>query len=283
MYSIPAKLNNNIMSDIQNTFISVLSKITSLGSDRYVKEFKRVPINLDTGRVTLQAEEEKAAYKLFQECAGLIDTASNIYPVLKELEEVLFVSINDLNDLRLTAVIKDGHVETSIGWDVSKRPTLIVPMFTVNLEHLKQILSDTDVDKKELYRIARVLFISFMKGLYDAEYLYAPGDKRYLKLDKLFHVEMSEMPGVSVDGFPGSAKATVANVEGEWLVFEGHQGTPRIKVTCNLDQALQYYYILMVKMRRAKSMGELKEAFGQYMKLREQTTQDLYDKNSNLT
>ncbi|OGY90138.1 MAG: hypothetical protein A2677_00425 [Candidatus Komeilibacteria bacterium RIFCSPHIGHO2_01_FULL_52_14] len=266
------------MAKMQNSFISALSKITSLGSDRYVKEFKRAPLAFDRGRTILQTDKEKAAYKVFQECADLIGKAADRYPVLKELEEILFISIRDLDDLRFTAIVKGGHVETSVGWDTSKRPTLVIPFFTINLEHLKQILSDKSIDKKELYRIARVLFISFMKGLYDAEYLYTPGDKRYLKLDKLFHVEMTEMPGVKVDGFPGSAKATIANVEGEWLVFEGYQGTPRVKVTCDLDQALQYYYILMVQMKRAKNMSELKEAFEKYMKLREETVKDLYKK-----
>jgi len=256
----------------------MLSKITNLGSDRYVKSFVRVQLNLNPGRTVLTTEKEKEAFKLLQECGRLVEAAVDHYPVLKELDERIYISVRDLNDLHFTATVKDGGVKVNIGWDVSKRPTLIVPLFQFSLLHLKQILTDTKVDKKELYRIARVLFVPFMRGLYDADYLYTSGDKRYLKLDNIFHVEMLGIEGVVVDGFPGNAQATVANVNGEWIVFEGFQGTPRMKVTCKLDEALEYYYVLMVQMKKAKDMQSLKQAFGRYMALRQKTIVDFYGK-----
>jgi hypothetical protein len=262
----------------QDLMISFLSGVTNFGSSRYVKSFSRKPLDLEMGRTELASAEEKEANDLVMECAKLVSVAADIYPVLKELEETIFLGVEDLNDLRFTVTLRKGNVDVRTGWDITKRPTLIVPLFKKNLLNLKQILSDKKVNKTEIYRIARVLFVSFMKGLYDADFLFTSGDKRYLKLDNNIHVELVEMPGVVVDGFPGAAKATVLNVNGEWLVFEGFQGTPKMKVTCNLDQALQYYYILMIEMKKAKNAAQLAKAFDKYMKLRKDTCQDVYKK-----
>jgi hypothetical protein len=265
------------MNNIENTFISLLSKITHLGDDRYVKEFVRVPLDFEQGRTDLTTDQEREAFKVFQECASLFtQAAAGRYPVLKELDEVVFVNVLDLNNLHLQAIIHDGQAITSVGWDTSKRPTLIVPLYSANLRHLRDILSDQEVNKEELYRIARVLFVSFMRGLYDADYAYTPGDKRYLKLDNILHVEMLPMNGIQVEGFPGNARATVVNVNRQWLVFEGWQGTPRTLVTCDLDQALQYYYLCNVQMRKAKDIQSVKHAFDSYMELRAQTCKDVY-------
>ena len=188
--------------------------------------------------------------------------------------------MRDLDDLHLSAVVENGKVQISVGWDETKRPTLLVPLFFINLQHLHGILANGEVTKEELYRIARVLFVPFTKALYDADYLYTSGDKRYLKLYNLYHVELLGMDGVTVNGFPGNAQVTVANVDGQWLVFEGFQGIPKMKVSCTLDQALDYYYILMVQMKKAHDLSSLKESFDRYMALREVTTVDLLESSA---
>ena len=171
--------------------------------------------------------------------------------------------------------MRGGSVSISLGWDVAIRPTLRVPLFVLNLKHLLQIVSNKELVEEEIYRIARVLFIPFTKALYDVDFFYTPGDKRYLKLYNIYHVELTGMEHVAVSGFPGNAKATVVNIDGEWLVFEGFQGTPKMKVTCSLKQALEYYNILMIEMKRAKTAAEKKTTFEKYMELRRQTVTDL--------
>lgn len=266
------------MNSFQDSFISFLSQVTSLGSDKYVKEFARVPLSLEQGRTELQTDKEKGAFRLLKESGEAVETMTARYPVLKEVNERIYISVKDLNDLHLSAVMDNGKVEVSVGWDTTKRPTLLVPLFSLNLQHLHAIVSNKELDTKEIYRIARVLFVPFTRALYDADYMYTPGDKRYLKLYNLYHVEMLGMEGVSVDGFPGNAQATIANVEGQWLVFEGYQGIPKMKVTCTLDQALEYYVILMIRMKKAQDLSSLKEVFDRYMKLREETVVDLLEK-----
>lgn len=260
---------------MKNALISALSVLGSKGSGRYVRSFSRAPLDLSGGHDKPRNEHEEVVLAQFQECGQLFADAVAHYPALKGLEETIFVKVVDLDDLRMSATLKDGQATISQGWDNGKRPTLIVPLYAVNIAHFREILASPTISHEQLYRIARVLFSAFIKGLYDAAYLYEPGDKRYLKLDNIFHVEMSEMPNVTVDGFPGSARVTVVNVNGEWLVFDGFQGTPRVRVTCTLDQALEYYQILMIEMKRAKNVGELQKAYERYMTLRDKTVTEL--------
>lgn len=263
------------MSTFQDSFISFLSQVTSLGSDKYVREFVRTPLNLETGRTELQNDKEKEAFRLLKESGEAVEAMIDRYPILKEVGERIYISVKDLDDLHLMAVMENGKVQVSVGWDTEKRPTLLVPLFFLNLQNLHEIVSNKELDGKEIYRIARVLFVPFTRALYDADYMYTHGDKRYLKLYNLYHVEMLGMEGVVVDGFPGNARVTVANVDGQWLVFEGYQGIPKMKVTCTLKQALEYYVILMIRMKKAHDLSSLKDVFDRYMKLREETVVDL--------
>ena len=257
--------------------ISFLSGLTNFGNNRYVKKFSRAPLFMEESQNKLETEAEKSAYLLVEECASLFTTISEKkYPILKKLDEIIVLIFKDLDGLQISAKVKNGLIKVSVGRDEKIRPTLIIPLFQANILNLKKMMSDQEVDKTELYRIARVLFPAFIRGLYDAEYLYTPGDKRYLKLDNIFHVELLNPEKIIVDGFPDNAKVTVTNVNGNWLVFNGFQGQPRMRVSCDLEQSLEYYRILMIEFKKAKSAADLEKVFKDYMNLRQKTTTDLY-------
>jgi len=265
----------------ENSFISFLSQVTHLGSDRYVQEFSRAPVYYESGRTNIGNDKEREILNSLKQSAEHFQNLTEKHPVLNRVQETIFLSVRDLNDFRVTIDIEqEAEVSFSVGWDTQKRPTLVVDLFVANVRNLESILANEAVDKEEMYRIARVLFVPFLRGLYDAEYLYEPGDKRYLKLDDIFHVELVDENSTEVSGFAGTAKATVTNVNGEWIITEGFHGTPKAKVACNLEQGLEFYYIVRILMRDANSLSETKEAFNRYMQLREETTEDLYEKNS---
>jgi hypothetical protein len=265
---------------VKNSFISFLSQVTHLGDDRYVSEFNRPPVYYEEGRSEVQNDEEQDILDSLKQSGQHFIALTEKHDVLNRVEETIFVSIRDCNDFRVTIYIKQGgEVNFRVGWDTSVRPTLQVDLLKQNVKNLEAISKNDSLDTKEMYRIARVLFVPFLRGLYDAEYLYEPGDKRYLKLDNIFHVELVDEQGVDVMGFHGTAKATVTNVNGEWIVTEGFHGTPRAKVECDLQQGLEFYYIIRIMMRDAESLSEAETAFNRYMELRAETTEDLYSKN----
>lgn len=265
---------------VKDSFISFLSQITHLGDDRYVSEFNRSPVYYEEGRTEVQNDEEQDILDSLKRSGKHFVALTEKHDVLNRVEETVFISVRDCNDFRVTVYIKQGgEVDFRVGWDTTVRPTLQVDLLKQNVENLEDISKNDSLDTKEMYRIARVLFVPFLRGLYDAEYLYDPGDKRYLKLDNIFHVELIDDEEVEVTGFHGTAKATVINVNGEWIVTEGFHGTPRAKVECDLQQGLEFYYIIRIMMRDAESLSEAETAFNRYMELRAETTEDLYDKN----
>ena len=155
--------------------------------------------------------------------------------------------VKDLNGLKFTIDLNNGNINIGIGWHANKKHTLVLPLYKHNIEHLKEITQKGDLTFPDIYRFIRVLFIPFLKSLYQADYSNLPKDKSYMQLDNFIHVEVVPDQNIEVEGFPGPARATVVNVDGQWLVFEGFQGDPDIKYSMNIKQALEFAYLVKVK------------------------------------
>ena len=88
-------------------------------------------------------------------------------------------------------------------------------------------------------------------------------------------MEVFNENGVEVDGFPGPAQATVVNVDGQWLIFEGFQGDPDIKYSMNIKQGLEFAYLIKVRiLKRAPTVNiaELLPDLKKYNDLKEKVT-----------
>jgi hypothetical protein len=262
-------------NNINSLFLSLFSKASSINNSRYVNRFVLNKTDFEQGRTKLLTKEEEELY------ANLISCKENIlkmipkYPVINELQEIIFLLVKDLNDLKFTISLNNGQINVDIGWHVYKKHTLIIPLYKKNIEHLKKMTSDGQFDMDEIYRFVRVLFIPFLKGLYQADYSNLPKDKSYMQLDNFIHVEVVPDHDIKVEGFPGPAQATVVNVDGQWLIFEGFQGDPDIKYSMNIAQALEFAYLIKVKiLQHAQSTDimHLMPVIKQYNDLKKKVT-----------
>ena len=260
---------------MNNLLLSAFTKLFSITNKRYVNTFIPVKKKLDKGRSKIQSKAEQAAYD------NLVATGENIekmvakYPVIKELNEVLFIEVLDLNNFKLTGVLKNGRGKVTVGWDLNKKPSFVLPVYSKNLQNIKEITQDLDLDLKDIYRITRVLFIPFLKGLYQGDYRHLPKNKSYLHLDNFLHVEVKSYKNTEVEGFPGIAQATILNVDGQWLIFEGLHGDPDIKYTMDIKQALEFAYLVRVKLIQAdpnSNWSNLKLTVDRYNKLKREVT-----------
>ncbi|OGG03536.1 hypothetical protein A2W14_03045 [Candidatus Gottesmanbacteria bacterium RBG_16_37_8] len=230
-----------------NLILNIYSKFSSIKNTRYVRCFVLIKEEFEPGRSNLQSKEEEKIYNDLEQSKDNLVKILHEYPVIKELKETIFMVVKDLNDLKFTVDINNGDIKLSIGWHIHKKHTLILPLYKHNIEHLKEITSKGELSLDDIYRFVRVLFIPFLKGLYQADYSNLPKDKSYMQLDNFIHVEVVPEHNIEVEGFPGPARATVVNVDGQWLVFEGFQGNPDIKYSMNIKQALEFAYLLKVK------------------------------------
>lgn len=231
---------------MSNFFLSLFAKASSIKNSRYVNRFVLIKQNYDNGNTELSPDGEKV-FKTLQTCVEPLKKLIEKYPVIKEIQEVIYVHVKDVNDAKITVEFNHGEITVSSGWDASKKPTMLLPLFSANIKHLYEIISDGEISTDDVYRFIRVLFIPFLKALYQADYSNLPKDKSYLQLDNFLHVEVLNETGREVEGFPGPAQATVVNVDGQWLVFEGFQGDPDVKYSMNVQQSLQFAYLLRIK------------------------------------
>lgn len=260
---------------MKKILLSIFAKLFSITNIRYVNRFIPVREKYSQGRTEINTPQEQEALENLKSGIENFKKMLGKYPVLKELSETLYLVIKDLDDFKFTVDIKDGDAEVTVGWDLEKTPSFVLPLYAKNLENVKDVTVDGVIDLNDAYRFIRVLFIPFLKGLYQGDYPHLPKDKSYLKLDNFIHVEVFNEAGIEVDGFPGPAQATVVNVDGQWLVFEGFQGDPDIKFSMNLKQALEFAYLIRIKLIQAPPSTNwiaLKPVTDRYNKLKEEVT-----------
>ena len=253
-------------------FLKIFSKFFATTNTRYVNRFVAVKDSEIKGRNKLQNEKDTKALKNLKQAVDNIEKIVNKYPVIKELEENLFIYVKDLDNLRISVKVKNGKGEISLGWPKTVKSSFTLPLYSKNLENLVDVTKDGEINLKDAYRFIRVLFIPFLKGLYRGDYSNLPKDKSYMQLDNFIQVEVKNEFNIEVEGFPGPARATVLNVDGQWLIFEGFHGDPDIRYEMGVKEALEFAYLLRVKLIKessTKSFLELKPIIDKYNKLKE--------------
>jgi hypothetical protein len=260
------------MADIIN---SLISSTYSKFNKRYVNTFVPVKRDLESLDVPL-SEKVTELFELLKSTATNLENMVGKYPVLKELDETLYLKILDEEKAVYTVLIQGGQIKVKPGFDGNVKPSYVIPMYSFNVAHLKQITDDGDLSLSDVYRITRVLFIPFLQGLYNGDYSALPEDKAYLQLDNFIQVEVVGTEGVVVEGFEGPARATVVNVDGQWLMFEGFQGDPDIRYEMNMEQALRFAYLISVKIiggaKKGLSLTQLAGSVKEYNDLKAEVT-----------
>ena len=235
---------------IKDLFTSSYSKL----NNRYVNTFVPLKREFIKGKTILD-DQEKALFEILKEIAINLGNMISKYPVIRELDEVIHMEVKDMEDLVFKVVVKDGKFDVKIGFDGTIAPSYHVPLLSNNIIHLKAITNDGDLSMEDIYRITRVLFIPFLQGLYNGDYSAMPKNKAHLQLDNFIQVVVNGPSEVVIEGFEGPAHATIVNVDGQWLMFEGLQGDPDVLYEMNMEQALKFAYLVSVKIVSGAKRG----------------------------
>lgn len=249
---------------------AALGFFTTRDQSRYVAAFRRIPEVTETGKTELTNEKERNVVATLERLAKKLV----VFPWFLQVQEHALIEIEDVNNLKLTITAADGQYTIRPGWHEPEKRTLKGKIQTIHIARMEQILEDSIISDAELYEIASVVLIPALESLYNADAIYFPGDKRFLKLDNFMHVEVENLYDAKDRyGNPLKAQATVINADGQWLVFEGLKGDPDLKYTVNVSQMLEYYYLIHYKFRDITegNLLQRKELLDEYMKLREST------------
>lgn len=200
---------------------------SSTQSFKYVRAQDPIP----PGRTNLTPEEESVE-RLLQE-AVKIPVAVEYFG--KILHSAVIV-VRDLNDLTFTVRLENGQGRVIQGTDTTVEPDYVVPLRRQNVENLLKILQDGKIDDEESYRIQYMTYVPGLKAMFRAAPLYNEWVAKQLALPNLMHMTLKNEKNYVFQGSTREVSATVANVNGQWLVFEGLQGDPDWKLTATQDQ-----------------------------------------------
>jgi hypothetical protein len=256
---------------MNNLFLNIFSKFFAVTNYRYVNRFVAVKEPEVEGNNKPHNKSEKDALKILQRALDNMEKIVKKYPTVQKLDENIFIHVKDLDNLKIWVKVKDGKGVITSGWPKNIKPSFSLPLYSKNLENLIEVTKDGELSQQEIYRFIRVLFIPFLKGLYRGDYSKLPKDKSYMQLDNFIQVEVKNENNVEVEGFPGPARATVLNVDGQWLIFEGFHGDPDVRYTMSVKEALEFAYLLRVKLIKessTKNFLELKPVIDKYNKLK---------------
>jgi len=221
---------------------------------RYVREMVYPSQPIDPGperEFSPDDEQIEAGILAVGEIAREFDWFSQI-----EDEHVL-VSVVDANDLRFTVDLAKGEAKLTRGWDVSRPPTMILPVTRSNIAAMAQVLEDKFVTYEEMYRIFYVLAVPAARHMYSVPFLRQPGDKSWIGMDDFVHVVIPPTQPVTYDGRPIQIEFTIVNVDGQWLVVPGLQGDPDARFELTLEDAARWYKFACYDLARVTSTGEL--------------------------
>lgn len=237
---------------------------------RYVTDFKKVEMEYSGGKSELLTAADRQIVEVLRQIGEKAKTLSWFL----QADEHFLVNITDLDNLNLTISVQNGQYSIQPGWIQPEKKTLLLSVRQSHISRLAEIISDSQFTQSELYEIASVALVPVLESLYNAEVLYFPGDKRFLELDNFMHVEVVNDFNLKDEyGNPLQAKATVMNVDGQWLVYQGHKGDPDVKYVVTADHMLQFYYLLHYKCRAVESgdFTQRKKLLDEYMLLRAKT------------
>src|SRR5262249_43489069 len=124
----------------------------------------------------------------------------------------------------------------SRGTDTSLEPDYVVPLRRQNVEALLKILEDGKIDDEESHRIQYMTYVPGLRAVFRAAPLYDEWVAKQLALPNLMHMTLKNEKNYVFQGSTREMSATVANVNGQWLVFEGLMGDPDWKLAATQDQ-----------------------------------------------
>lgn len=236
----------------------------------YVTEVKYFSPKLASGKTDFD-EQDLAVEKLLHEIKDKL-VGKDFMDTVRD--EIILLSINDIPDLKFTIYINGSDIKIERQWDVTRSSTVRLPLFIYNLQFLNQWIEKGYLNKEEMHRMVHTVALPAVDSFYHSEMVNKLDDPSILKLHKLIHLELKNPMKYEYEGVLLDTKITVMNVMGQFIVLPGHIGVAPVIYSVDVDQALEYYILLRYKLPFAKSFGEKKQLFDEYMDLRARTVKE---------
>jgi hypothetical protein len=201
-------------------FCLLLLPLLGCGEYCYVRVKPSIPMG-KSGELAPEGLEAEANLKT------LIANPSCVAHFQKTFKKVV-IQVVDADSLTFTVTFHDSTAALERGTHLDSNIVQVLPLYRANLTHLVAIFSDNIVSDEEDYRIHRATFGASLHSIFQVPALYQPKVAKRLQLPKFIQMTLKNDSGYVYMGSKEPATATMVNVEGQWLVFQGAQGNPDI-------------------------------------------------------
>jgi hypothetical protein len=251
---------------------------TGKNGPRYLATFQRVKRELPEDFSNKESYSEQEIQDVIKLVKQMIEAIKK-FPQHKEfINEHIVICVKELGNMRFTILADEGNVEFIEGEYEKSDPTLILPISVFNLKSMLQFTEDNIIDQEELFKIAHFLTIPVLKSFYDNKIMYLPGNKWKYKFDDFIQIEIVPEKPVLFKGRVLENKITVVNVDGQWLIFPGHQGDPDWRLTLSLQTATDLYLLGAIEAKKAgKNLIKLNKISKEFLKILDENVSYIRD------
>ncbi len=201
-------------------FCLLLLPLLGCGEYNYVRVKPAIPIG-KSGDLTPEGQEVEAHLNT------LATNRACIAHFKKSFKKVV-IQVLDADSLTFTVTFHDSTATLERGTHTDSGVSQVLPLYRGNLANLVGIFSDNIVTEEENYRIHRATFGTSLHSIFQVPALYQPKVAKRLKLPNFIQMTLKNDSGYLFMGSKEPATATMVNVNGQWLVFQGAQGDPDV-------------------------------------------------------
>lgn len=203
------------------------------------------------GRIDNLSPQESALEQVLQEAVKL-DSAVKY---AKGIFDVAYIVAVEHPNLGFTIYFKDNQVIVERGLDISKEPTLVIPLSDDAIFNTKKFFEDGVVSEEEEFLIVNGIF----KPAWDASYripeMQSKWIRKFMRLEGLMHVVLLNKNNFEYQGKVVKNELSVVRANNQWLVFNGIEGVPNSRMELTAKDAVAMYKLIMRDLRDAKSLS----------------------------
>lgn len=218
----------------------------------------------EKGRTDNLTPRELSLEKTLKESAK-IKTAS---AYAKGMFDVAYIIATDHKDLGFTVYFKDGEAVVERGLDISKEPTLVIPLSDDAIFNVKKFFKDGIINDEEEFLIVNATFKPAWEASYRLPEIQSSWMKKFMKLDDLMHVILLNPNNYKYQGKVVKNELSVAHSANQWLVFNGLEGVPLSRMEMTAKDAVAMYKLIMRDLNTAKSLSVKMEIMNRFKKIR---------------
>lgn len=198
-------------------------------------QYRKAPLVLPAGNGALTGDDAQ-----FEEALKMVAASPLCATTFSKMFTSVLLVMSDLPDVTFSGFIKDGACTVEKGTKAGVVFDYVLPADKQNIIGLAGFFEDGKLADDELYQLNSVTFLSGLRAGFRAEPFYREDVARYLALPNLMHFTLLNANGFEYRGSKAQRTATAMNVDGEWIIVEGHHGTATMAVEVTVEQLAEY-------------------------------------------